>query len=112
MKKKVYEVNDELLIQMLDDYAQELKSNYITIHDARRRDYIVRTKYYGKIKDENIKKDFKEEIEKEINNTFSGVCNDILNYNFVFIGKKTNLDIYYHVLEQYECKQIVLDMYK
>ena len=87
----------------------------LTLEQAKKRDYIVRTKYYGKIVDPAIKKDFKAEIETTFRNNFDAVCNNILNYNFHFEDGvhycKDVLGIYYNILEQFECKQFVLDVY-
>jgi hypothetical protein len=84
---------------------KKLRSNMLTIEDAKKRDYIVRNKYIGKLKDNNLIKDFKEEIHTVCENSFDCVCNDLLNYRLA------NLQIYSETLNKYELKQIVLDTY-
>ena len=84
----------------------------LTIEDAKKRDYIVRTDYIGKITDAKIKKDFKAEIEKMLKDNHSSIKTKILNYEFfdneecIYI-----LDAYWFILKEYEKKQIVLDTY-
>ena len=60
------------------------------------RDYIVRTKGIGKMKDKKLIEDFKKEFPD---------YNDIENYNFA------SLNYYYDELKLYEKKQIVIDVY-
>ena len=95
IKRKFREL--ELLIAHLEDllYARPLYKE-----DAKKRDYIVRTKYIGKLKDKNLIQDFKKEFDD-----FDKLCNDILNYDF------TDLLAYYETLKLYEKKQIVIDVY-
>ena len=94
----------------LHDYISEKR--FLTIEDAKKRDYIVRTNYYGKLTDANIKKDFKAKIEEDTKDKFDSIKTKILNYEFivkdipVFI-----LDYFYKTLKEYEKKQIVLDTY-
>ena len=55
----------ELIKSELHGIHEYLSSRkLLTIEDAKKRDYIVRTDYIGKITDAKIKKDFKAEIEK------------------------------------------------
>lgn len=105
IKEEIYKIRGKL---------RAIPTDYISIHEARKRDYIVRTKYYGKITDTKIKKDFKEEVETRTKDSFDSICNNILNYRFVMLGEVYTgniLDVFYKTLEQYEYKQIVLDMY-
>jgi hypothetical protein len=94
----------------LQDYIFEKK--FLSIEEAKRRDYIVRTNYYGKLTDTNIKKDFKAKIEQDTKDKFDSIKTKILNYEFfdrdipMFI-----LDNFYETLKEYEKKQIVLDTY-
>lgn len=84
----------------------------LTIDEAKKRDYIVRTNYIGKIKDNNIKRDFKEEVKKTIKDTFDSITTKILNYQF--FDDETCLyilDAYWFILKEYEKKQIVMDTY-
>ena len=87
-------------------------TKYLSVEDAKRRDYIVRTNYYGKLTDANIKKDFKAKIEEDTKDKFDSIKTKILNYEFfdkeipMFI-----LDYFYITLKEYEKKQIVLDVY-
>lgn len=60
------------------------------------RDYIVRTKGIGKMKDKKLIEDFKKEFPD---------YNDIQNYEF------EKLNDYYAELKLYEKKQIVIDVY-
>lgn len=60
------------------------------------RDYIVRTKGIGKMKDKKLIEDFKKEFPD---------YNDIQNYEF------EKLNTYYGELKLYEKKQIVIDVY-
>ena len=65
-----------------------------------RRDYIVRTKYIGKMKDKKLIEDFKKEFKD-----WDLECNKIQNYDF------DGLINYYDKLKLYEKKQIVIDVY-
>ena len=60
------------------------------------RDYIVRTKGIGKMKDKKLIEDFKKEFPN---------YDDIQNYEF------EKLNDYYDELKLYEKKQIVIDVY-
>jgi hypothetical protein len=95
IKKKFREL--ELHIAHLEDL---LYSRPLYKEDAKKRDYIVRTKYIGKLKDKNLIQDFKKEFTD-----FDKICNEILNYDF------TDLLSYYETLKLYEKKQIVIDVY-
>ena len=78
----------------------------LTIDDAKKRDYIVRNKYIGKITDDNLIRDFKKEIELVVEDSFDSVCQQILNFQLI------NLTKFKDVLNNYEIKQIILDTYK
>lgn len=93
-------------IANLESLYRKLKANMLTIDDAKHRDYIVRTKYTGKIKDENLIKDFKKEISDTLGDKFDSICNNLLNYQLY------GLDKFKGILNVYEMKQIILDTYK
>ena len=112
-KIKVLENEIEVLrreLLGLQGYIFEKK--FLSVEDAKRRDYIVRTNYYGKLTDANIKKDFKAKIEEDTKDKLDSIKTKILNYEFfdkeipMFI-----LDYFYKTLKEYEKKQIVLDTY-
>lgn len=105
MERKIYDL--EWKIKLIE---KTMTSLYLTVDQARKRDYIVRNNYTGKLTDKKIKKDFKEEIEKVCGDNFDSITNKILNYRFVF-EEKNILDKFSEILEKYEYKQIVLDTY-
>lgn len=112
-KIKVLENEIEVLRKKLHGIQEYLTNrNLLTIDEAKKRDYIVRTNCIGKIKDTNIKRDFKEEIKKTIGDTFDSITTKILNYEFFDKEKCIYiLDAYWLILKEYEKKQIVLDVY-
>lgn len=90
-------------LQLLEEYRSlvgrmyEYIDNFFVSKDqAFKRDYIIRTKGTGKMKDKKLIEDFKKEFPD---------YNDIQNYEF----KKLN--DYYDKLKLYEKKQIVIDVY-
>ena len=107
-KMRALEILCGTLQSELDALGRDVKKiniKMLTIDDAKKRDYIVRNKYIGKLKDNNLIKDFKEEIHTVCENSFDCVCNDLLNYRLA------NLQIYSETLNKYELNQIVLDTY-
>lgn len=84
--------------------------DYLSIDQAKKRDYIVRNKYLGKITHKQIKDDFKKEIEKVCGDNFDSITNKLLNYEFYFENKNI-LELFSEILKKYEYKQIVLDTY-
>lgn len=107
MKKKELEkivYNQHKKINELDEKIERwyefLEIKMLTMEEAYKRDYIVRTKYIGKLKDKKLIEDFKKEFED-----YNNVCNSILNYEF------EQLHNYYEKLKLYEKKQIVIDVY-
>ena len=112
-KIKLLENEIELIKSELHGIHEYLAGRkLLTIEDAKKRDYIVRTNYIGKIKDNNIKRDFKEEVKKTIGDTFDSITTKIINYNF-FDNENCLyiLDAYWFILKEYEKKQIVMDTY-
>ena len=109
MTKKELEIKIKGLEEMIriQDYNV---NTALTITQAKKRDYIVRTNYIGKIKDKKIKEDFKNEIKDRCGDNFDSISNKILNYEFFFENKNI-LYIFRDILQQYEYKQIVLDTY-
>jgi hypothetical protein len=112
-KIKVLENEIEVLRKELHGIHEYLTNrNLLTIDEAKKRDYIVRTDYIGKITDAKIKKDFKAEVEKILKDNNNSIRTKILNYEFfdkeecIYI-----LDAYWFILKDYEKKQIVLDTY-
>jgi hypothetical protein len=112
-KIKILENEIEVLRKELHGIHEYITNrNLLTIDEAKKRDYIVRTDYIGKITDAKIKKDFKAEIEKILKDKNDSIRTKILNYEFfdneecIYI-----LDAYWFILKEYEKKQIVLDMY-
>ena len=89
----------------LEDEVKRLKRNILTIDETKKRDYIIRTDYIGKIKDEGLLEDFKQEIEQQLHNSFDICCRDLLNYNLIELYK------FREILNLYEMKQIILDTY-
>lgn len=85
---------------------RKIQTSMLSINDAKNRDYIVRTKYVGKIKDENLIKDFKKEISDILEDKFDSICNHLLNYDL------SGLYEFKETLRAYEMKQIILDTYK
>lgn len=93
-------------LDSLERDVRKLRANMLTIDDAKKREYIVRTKYIGKIKDDSLVKDFKKEIELTLDDKFDNICQHLLNYQLI------NLIKYRDILNNYEMKQIVLDVYR
>ena len=79
---------------------------YVTLEDAKARDYIVRTNYIGKVKDEALIEDFKQEIEQQLKDNFNACCNNILNYKLI------NVQRFRELLDKYEKNQIIIDTYR
>lgn len=99
MKRKEIELEIKKIKEVLNDLlslSSEMNLDMLTIDEAKKRDYIVRTKGIGKMKDKKLIEDFKKEFKD---------YNDIENYKF------DNLDKYYTLLKLYEQKQIVIDVY-
>lgn len=126
MKKEVLKERIEDLISEIEAIRttlQIVKNDYVSLDDARKRDYIVRTNYYGNIKDKNVKKDFVEEMQNVFDEDIKTLQDNILNYCFYkneglgtleekLSGFEVNiLATYYRKLKEYEFKQIVLDTY-
>ena len=93
-------------IENIESQIRKLRSNMLTIDDAKTRDYIVRTTYIGKITDQKLLKDFENKIADTLGDTFKNICNNILNFQLI------NLHKYYDILKDYEMKQIVIDTYR
>lgn len=97
-RRKILELESK--IRKLNDTIVTLTKQFVreslTIDEAKKRDYIVRTNGIGKMKDKKLIADFKEEFPN---------YDDILNYDF------TDLLAYYETLKLYEQKQIVIDVY-
>ena len=130
MKKEALREGIEELIREIEAIRANLRkveTSYISLDDARKRDYIVRTDYYGSVKDKNIKKDFIEDVQNTLGDDIKSLQNDILNYNFYRSEKPRSseekscdsshlfdlniLFTYHRKLKEYEFKQIVLDTY-
>ena len=92
-------------IRDLEEEVRRLRNGYVSLDSAKKRDYIVRTNYIGKIKDKKLLADYKKEIEQQLEDKFEVCCNDILNYNFY------DLPRFREILNLYEMKQIILDTY-
>jgi hypothetical protein len=90
----------------LEDEVKRLKRNILTIDDAKKRDYLVRTNYIGKITDKALLKDYKKEIEQQLGDKFDVCCSNILNYQLIELYR------FREILNLYEMKQIILDTYK
>lgn len=83
---------------------------YLSIEHAKQRDYIVRTKYLGKIILKQLKDDFKKEVEEKLGDKFDCITNKLLNYEFFY--EKTNLlEGFSKILQKYEYKQLIIDTY-
>ena len=90
LEKKIKDLNETIFILL-----KQINCT-LSIEEARKRDYIVRTKGLGKMKDKKLIADFQKEFPD---------YNNIQNYEF------SNLDKYYDTLKLYEQKQIVIDVY-
>ena len=86
------------------------KRDVLTITQAKKRDYIVRTNNLGKITHKQIKDDFKKEIEELCGDKFDSITNKLLNYEFYFENKNI-LELFSETLKKYEYKQLVIDTY-
>lgn len=107
LKNKVSELEDEV-----SRASFCLARKNLTIEQAQKRDYIVRTNYIGKIKDPKLKKDFESFIEERMKDNLKNVQNRILNYDFWDDYNEIHiLNEYHYILKEYEAKQIVLDIY-
>jgi hypothetical protein len=97
-RRKILELESK--IRKLNDTIVTLTKKFVkdslTIDEAKKRDYIVRTNGIGKMKDKKLIADFKEEFSD---------YNDILNFEF------SRLEAYYDKLKLFEQKQIVIDVY-
>ena len=95
MKKKELQLLEEYrsLVGRMYEYIDNF---FVSKDQAFKRDYIVRTKGIGKMKDKKLIEDFKKEFPD---------YNDIQNYKF------EKLNDYYDKLKLYEKKQIVIDVY-
>ena len=93
-------------LKELEKNLNKIPSKYLTIDDAKNRDYIVRNNYIGKVKDELLIEDFKLEIERTLGDTFESVCLKLLNFQLLEVSK------FRAILNNYEIKQIVLDTYR
>ena len=96
MKKKELERQVNGLKKALQHMYEYVHDCFPTKNQLFRRDYIVRTKGIGKMKDKKLIEDFKKEFPD---------YNDIQNYEF------EKLNDYYEKLKLYEQKQIVIDVY-
>ena len=96
MKKKKLEARIRELELYLKATHEYMCCSYPTKNQLFRRDYIVRTKGIGKMKDKKLIEDFKKKFPD---------YNDIQNYEF------DKLNDYYDELKLYEQKQIVIDVY-
>jgi len=93
--------------------APDLKS-YARIEDLRLRDELRSSNFTGKLKNEKLIQEFKNEIrgsacllaEKQNINLFDYVCEQIDDYNF------KDLEFLINKLREYEAKQKILDEYK
>ena len=90
----------------LEEEVRSLRKSILAIDDAKARDYIVRTNYIGKIKDEALIEDFKQEIEQQLKDNFNACCNNILNYKLIDVQRFREL------LDKYEKNQIIIDTYR
>lgn len=100
-----YNILDDELAQLEIEF-KHFRRNYLTIDDAKARDYLVRTNYIGKIKDEKLLEDFKQEIEQQLDDNFDHCCTQILNYQLI------NLHHFRSIVDLYEKKQIIIDTYR
>lgn len=91
LESKIRKLNDTLVT-----LTKQLVRESLTIDEAKKRDYIVRTNGIGKMKDKKLIADFKEEFPN---------YDDILNFEFI------RLEAYYDKLKLFEQKQIVIDVY-
>lgn len=105
MERKIYDL--EWKTKLIE---KTMTSLYLTVDEAKKRDYIVRTKYLGKITDKKIKEDFKIYIEGQCGDNFDSITNKILNYEFYFENKNI-LNLFSEALEKYEYKQLIMDTY-
>ena len=110
MTKKELEEEIKLLHEEVLGLALSIEGKCLKTDTARKRDYIVRTNYIGRIKDKKIKDDFKNKIEDKCGDKFDSITNKILNYEFYFENKNI-LDLFSETLQKFEYKQIVLDTY-
>lgn len=109
MTKKEMEMEIKAINKIVS-FLMESSQDKLTVSQAKKRSYIVRYKYIGKITHKKIKEDFKKEIEAKLLDTFDSVTNNILNYEFYFEGIN-RLNEFYDILKKYEKKQIVMDTY-
>lgn len=111
MTKKEMELEIKKLHEEVLGLAMAVEGRLKTA-DAFKRDYIVRTKYIGKLTHKQLKEDFKQEIVEKLKDTFDSVTNNILNYRFYDVDNRINLlNRFYETLKDYETKQIVIDTY-
>ena len=110
MTKKELEAEIKLLHEEILGLALSIEGKCLKTDSARKRDYIVRNKYLGKITHKQIKDDFKKEIEKICGDNFDSITNKLLNYEFYFENKNI-LNLFSDTLQKYEYKQLIMDTY-
>lgn len=111
MTKKEIEKKLLILENMLREFGEKA-NRALSLDSQRKRDYIVRTKYIGKLTHKQLKEDFKQEIAEKLKDTFDSVSNKVLNYEFFDISNCVFiLEGFYEILKKYELKQIVIDTY-
>lgn len=115
MTKKEMELEYKAKINNLNGKIEQIVmclTQCLSIEEAKKRDYIVRTNYIGKLTHKQLKVDLKHEIAEKLKDTFESITNKILNYEFVDKENRINLlDEFYKILKDYEMKQIVIDTY-
>ena len=110
MTKKELEAEIKLLHEEVLGLALSVEGKCLKIDTAKKRDYIVRTKYLGKLTHKQIKDDFKKEVEDKCGDNFDSITNKLLRYEFILSGINI-LDKFSEILQKYEYKQLIMDTY-
>lgn len=110
MKKKEMERKLNNLNFAVARLQNEVWGMTLTIDQAKKRDYIVRNKYLGKLTHKQIKDDFKKEIEEFCGDNFDSITTKLLNYEFIFENKNI-LELFSEILQKFEYKQLIMDTY-
>lgn len=104
-KMRVKKVKDlEYRVKRLEgapDLARDSKP-FLTIEDAKIRDFFIRTNFVGKLTNKDLINEFKNSLGIE----FDEFKNSIINYNL------KNLKEYHKKYKHCEHKQLIVDSYK
>lgn len=102
--KKVKELEEKMKeMEEKHNFLINLSSKpFLSIEDAKIRDFFIRTNYVGRLTNKELVNEFKNSLGI----TFEDFKQEVFNYNVKHLKR------YYKLYKNYEHKQIVLDSYK